>query len=327
MIVLTSEDVAKLLPMPAAIEVIDATMKLVSEGGAELPLRSAIPVGGINKLGIMPGAIIAPDASCFGVKLLSLFPDNPKRGLSSHLGAFVLFDAETGQARAMMDASLLTALRTAAASGVATRALARQDASALTLVGYGEQAEHHLDAICAVRDIKTVQVAGRDAAKAAAFCATAKTHYPQIAFTAGTDVQSAVAQADIVCTVTASATPVLNHAWLPEGCHVNVVGSSIPTMREVDDDFVLNTPIWVDYLPSTRVQAGEIVDLIADGRFTENRIMAEIGRVLAGEASGRTSQEQQTAYRSLGVAAQDLMAAKAVVEAATAQGIGQAVQL
>jgi ornithine cyclodeaminase/alanine dehydrogenase-like protein (mu-crystallin family) len=173
MIILTSEDVAQLLPMRVAIEVIDTTMKMVSKGDAELPLRSAIPVGGANKMGIMPGAIMSADNSCFGVKLLSLFPDNSKRGLSSHLGAYVLFDADTGEARAMMDASLLTAVRTAAASGVATRALAREDASALTIIGYGEQAEHHLDAICAVRDIATVHIVGRDAAKAEAFCKTA----------------------------------------------------------------------------------------------------------------------------------------------------------
>ncbi|MEH6832279.1 MAG: ornithine cyclodeaminase family protein, partial [Sulfitobacter sp.] len=302
MIILTSEDVAQLLPMPTAIEVIEATMKLVSAGDAELPLRSAIPVGGINKLGIMPGAITAPDASCFGVKLLSLFPDNPKRGLSSHLGAFVLFDAETGEARAMMDASLLTALRTAAASGVATRALAREDACALSIVGYGEQAEHHLDAMCSVREIKTVQIVGRDASKAEAFCEKARAQYPEKLFTASTDVQSAVAHADIVCTVTASPTPILQHAWMPKGCHVNVVGSSVPTMREVDDDLVLSTSIWVDYLPSTLAQAGEIVDLIAAGRFSSDRLMGEIGNVLDGKEAGRTSADQQTVYRSLGVA-------------------------
>lgn len=327
MIALTSEDVAQLLPMPTAIDVIEDTMKLVSKGDAELPLRSAIPVGGDNKLGVMPGAITAPGTSCFGVKLLSLFPDNPKRGLSSHLGAFVLFDADTGVAQAMMDASLLTALRTAAASGVATRALAREDATVLTIVGYGEQAEHHLDAICAVRNIQLVNVVGRSAAKAEAFCKTARTHYPQVTFRAGTDVQSAVAQADIVCTVTASPKPLLLHAWLPDGCHVNVVGSSIPTMREVDDDLVLKTSIWVDYLPSTLAQAGEVVDLVASGHFTADRLMGEIGKVLDGQIAGRTSSDQQTVYRSLGVAAQDLMAAKAVVEAAQKQGIGQTVRL
>lgn len=325
MIVLTSEDVEKLLPMVKAIEVVESAMKVVSAGGAELPLRSVVPVGGDNRMGVMPGAL--SDPASFGVKLISLFPGNPARGLSSHLGAYLIFDAETGQAAAMMDASLLTALRTAAASAVATRALARADAKRLTIVGNGEQAEHHLDAICAVRPIETVRVAGRDLARAEAFCAAAQERFPRLSFEALTDVRSAVAEADIVCTVTASPLPILEQAWLPEGCHVNVVGSSIPSMREVDNDLVLNTSIWVDYLPSTLAQAGEVVDLIAAGRFEASRLKGEIGKVLSGDIGGRSDRSEQTVYRSLGVAAQDLAAAQAVLDAARQSGTGQTVQL
>ncbi len=325
MIVLTSEDVAELLPIGDAIEVVEAAMKTVSAGGAELPLRHMVPVGGDNRMGVMPGAL--SDPACFGVKLISLFPGNPARGLSSHLGAYLLFDADTGQAAAMMDASLLTALRTAAASAVATRALARPDAQRLAIIGYGEQATHHLDAICAVRPVDGVHVAGRDRTKAEAFCSAAQKRHPDLTLNATTDVQAAVRKADIVCTVTASPVPILEHAWLPEGCHVNVVGSSIPSMREVDDALVLNTAIWVDYLPSTLAQAGEIVDLIAAGRFDAARLKGEIGQVLSGDIEGRTSPEEQTVYRSLGVAAQDLAAAHAVLAAAQARRIGQTVRL
>lgn len=325
MIVLTSEDVGRLLPMAKAIEVVEGAMRAVSAGQAELPLRNVVPVGGENRMGVMPGALSAP--ACFGVKLVSLFPGNPARGLSSHLGAYVLFDAETGQASAMMDASLLTALRTAAASAVATRALALPEASVLALVGYGEQAEHHLAAICAVRPIREVRVAGRDAEKAAAFCERARAQHPELHFTSGTDVAAAVAGAAVVCTVTASPTPILKQAWLSPGCHVNVVGSSIPTMREVDDDLVLKCPIWVDYLPSTLAQAGEVVELIAEGRFAADSLRGEIGQLLAGKIAGRSGADEQTVYRSLGVAAQDLAAAQAVLEAARAQGLGQEVTL
>lgn len=325
MIVLTSEDVAALLPMRDAIEHIETAMKTVSAGGAELPLRNVVPVGGNNRMGVMPGAL--SDPACFGVKLVSLFPDNPERGLSSHLGAFILFDAVTGQATAMMDASLLTAIRTAAASAVATRALARKDAQTLALIGYGEQAEHHLDAICAVRDIQSVRVAGRSAAKADAFCTAAQKRHPELQFSAGDDVRAAVESANIICTVTSSPTPILHHGWLAEGCHLNVVGSSIPSMREVDDDLVLRTSIWVDYLPSALAQAGEIVDLIAAGRMEESALRGEIGQLLNGDISGRTSPREQTVYRSLGVAAQDLAAAHAVLAAATEQGAGQKVRL
>lgn len=325
MIVLSSDHIEALLSITDVIEIVDKTMQTVSSGGAELPLRSAIPVGGQNKMGVMPGAL--SDPNCFGVKLVSLFPNNAEQGLSSHLGAIVLFDAATGQASAMMDAGLITAMRTAAASAVATRALARPDASALTIVGYGEQAEHHLDAISAVRDIKTVHVVGRSATKAEAFCEAAQTRHPKIRFNSGTDVRAAVADADIVCTVTSSPTPILQHAWLPQGCHVNIVGSSIPSMREVDDDLVLKTSIWVDYLPSTLAQAGEIVDLIAAQQFDATQLKGEIGLVLNGDAVGRTSTGEQTVYRSLGVAAQDLATAQAVFQAADKQGVGQSVLL
>jgi alanine dehydrogenase len=158
MIILSHDDVADLLPMNQAIEVVEAVMKQVSHGGATLPLRSVTPVGGNNRMGLMPGAVTDP--ACFGVKMVSLFPDNPARGLSSHRGAMVLFEAETGGAVAMMDASLLTAIRTAAASAVATRALARTDASRLAIIGTGEQAEHHLDAMMCVRKISNLSVAG-----------------------------------------------------------------------------------------------------------------------------------------------------------------------
>ena len=132
--------------------------------------------------------------------------------------------------------------------------------------------------------------------------------------------------ADIVCTVTSSPTPILTTDWLPEGCHVNVVGSSIPSMREVDDDFVLRASIWVDYLPSTLAQAGEVVDMIAAGRFAADALRGEIGALLAGRIGGRGNESELTAYRSLGVAAQDLAAAQYVVDRATAEGIGQKVE-
>ncbi|GAA6199939.1 ornithine cyclodeaminase family protein [Aquicoccus sp. SU-CL01552] len=323
MIVLTHDDVATLLPMTEAIEVVARVMKGVSERTAQLPLRSVVPVGGDNRMGVMPGAIADP--ACFGVKLISLFPDNPARGLSSHRGAIVLFEAETGGAVAMMDASLLTAIRTAAASAVATRALARDEAESLALIGYGEQAEYHLTAMMAVRPIKRVAVAGRSAEKAAAFAAAAAADYPDVAFSSGTDLRAAVSGADIICTVTAAPTPIVSGDWVKPGAHVNVVGSSIPSMREVDDRMVSRAAIWVDYLPSTLAQAGEIVEMIAAGTLAESDLKGEIGALLSGDIAGRASDEQITLYRSLGVAAQDLAAAQHVLTRARAEGRGQPV--
>lgn len=323
MIVLGHDDVAALLPMQEAIEVVAEAMRGVSDRTAELPLRSVVPVGGDNRMGVMPGAIADP--ACFGVKLVSLFPGNPARGLSSHRGAIVLFEPETGGAVAMMDAGLLTAIRTAAASAVATRALAREDATCLALIGYGEQAEHHLEAMCAVRPVTRVAVAGRSVDKATAFVEHAAASHPDIAFTSGTDPQAAIEGADIVCTVTAAPGPIVSGDWVRAGCHVNVVGASIPSMREVDDRMVERGAIWVDYLPSTLAQAGEIVEMIAAGRFSEGEIKGEIGALLRGRIAGRTDADQITIYRSLGVAAQDLAAAHHVLSRARTEGRGQLV--
>lgn len=325
MIVLTHEDVADLLPMVEAIEVIDRVMRTVSRGGAELPLRHVVPVGGGNMMGVMSGAIDAPH--CYGVKLVSLFPGNPEKGLSSHRGAVVLFEAETGGAVAMMDAGLLTAIRTAAASAVATRALAREDAASLVLIGYGEQAEHHLDAMMAVRPISRLHVAGRSEAHAEAFAARAVDLYPRLKVAHGTDVRAAVETADIICTVTASPTPILMGDWLPEGAHVNIVGASLPSKREVNDRVVERADIWVDYKPSTLAQAGEIVDMIKAGRLSEDSLKGEIGALLEGTVAGRTAPGQITAYRSLGITAQDLAAAEHVFRQAEATGRGQIVAL
>ncbi|MDO9526522.1 MAG: ornithine cyclodeaminase family protein [Gemmobacter sp.] len=323
--VLSGEEVARLLPMDQAVEVIDRVMRVVSAGGAHLPLRNVVPVGGDNMMGVMPGALSEP--GCFGVKLISLFPGNSDRGLSSHRGALVLFEPDTGGAVAMMDASLLTAIRTAAASAVATRTLARTDARTLTLIGTGEQAEHHLAAMRVVRAIDHVTVVGRSMASANRFAEAARTRHPGLAITATTDTAAAVAAADIVCTVTASATAVLQGAWVRPGTHLNIVGASVPSKREVDDDTVLASRVYVDYRPSALAQAGEIVDMIAAGRIDAGFLRGEIGAVLSGDIQGRSAADQITLYRSLGIAAQDLAAASHVLTAAQAQGLGQLVRL
>ena len=298
-------------------------MREVSRGGAELPLRFAMPVGAGNFMGVMPGALATP--ACYGIKLVSLFPGNPARGLSSHRGAIVLFEAETGGAVAMMDAGLLTAIRTAAASAVATRALARKDAAHLALIGYGEQAWHHLAAMAEVRDLREVSVTGRSDTRARDFAERAKRAFPALSFTHGTSVKEAVSVADIICTVTAAPRPILQGAWLREGAHLNVVGASMADKREVDDAVVARGAIWVDYLPSALAQAGEIVDMIKAGRLHESDLMGEIGALLNGEIPGRNEAHQITLYRSLGVAAQDLACAWHVLQRARASGAGQEV--
>lgn len=321
--ILSNADVAALLPMDQAIATVDRVMRHVTAGDTQMPLRHVVPVGGPNLMGVMSGALSEPQ--CYGVKLVSLFPGNPVKGLSGHRGAVVLFEAETGGAVAMMDAGLLTAIRTAAASAVATRALARSDAHALTIIGTGEQAEHHLAAMSAVRPLKSVHIVGRRAEAAAAFAQHAAAAYPALAITHGTDAQAGVAGADIVCTVTSSPVPVLMGAWLEPGQHLNIVGASVASKREVDDAVVLRAAVTVDYRASALAQAGELVDMIAAGVIPPDHIRAEIGAVLAGQAVGRSSADQITLYRSLGVIAQDLACAQHILSRATAEGVGHEV--
>ncbi len=326
MIVLSHEDVAALLPPETAIEVVAAAMASVSRGEAELPLRSVVEVGGGNKMGIMPGRMQNPP--CHGIKLVSLYPGNVAAGYSSHQGAMVLFEPGHGTAIAVMDGGPLTARRTAAASAVATRALAREDAAVLAMVGAGEQARYHLDALMAVRPIRELRIASRTEKSALAFAEHARQRHPQLAVgLAGTDVEAAVRDADIVCTVTSAPAPVLRGAWIAPGTHLNVVGASIPSKREVDDETVLHARVFVDYRPSTFAQAGEIVDMIAAGRIGREHVVAEIGEVIDGTAKGRRGADEITLYRSLGIAAQDLACAYHCWEAAGKAGRGVAVRL
>jgi ornithine cyclodeaminase len=321
MIVLTDADVGALLTPAMAFDAVAAVMQRVSAGGAQLPLRHVVPVGGPNLMGVMSGALDSP--LCYGAKLLSLFPGNPARGLSGHRGAVILFEPETGAPVAMMDAGRLTALRTAAASAVATHALARPDAARLVLIGTGEQAEHHLEAIARIRPIGQVHVVGRRADKAAGFIRHMAPRYPDLDLTCGTDAKQAVRGADIICTVTNSAEPVLLGDWLEPGQHLNIVGASVPSKREVDAGVLHRVALWCDYRPSFLAQAGEAADLKAQGGNPEGCLRGEIGAVLAGTLPGRTSADQITAYRSLGIMAQDLAVGWQVWQAALQAGRGQ----
>ena len=326
MIVLSEKEIRSLLPMKDAIEIVEKAMIAVSAGAANLPLRSAIDVGAPNMMGVMPGALMPGNGqieACFGVKLVSLFPGNPDAGYSSHQGAIVLFEPEHGSAIAMMNAGLLTALRTAAASAVATRTLARPDCTTLAMIGAGEQAEHHLDAMLCVRpSIREVRVAGRRREKAQAFAAHAAKRYPELALNVFDDVRSAVEGADLVCTVTSSAEPVLMGEWVAPGTHLNVVGASIPSKREIDEEMVARSRLFVDYRPSTFAQAGEVIRALESGRIRREHVLAEIGEVLAGRAAGRETAEDITLYRSLGIAAQDLSCASHCWREAKARGLG-----
>ncbi|MCF6233582.1 MAG: ornithine cyclodeaminase family protein [Rhodobacteraceae bacterium] len=312
MIIVSGDEIQGLLAMNDAIETVQTAMIAVSAGRATMPLRSIMEIDGTNRLGIMPGALRDPDV--YGVKLISLFPGNPAKGLSSHIGQMVIFDNDTGAVTACLDADALTAIRTAAASAAATRVLARQDAQVLAVIGTGEQAMRHIEAMTCVRDIFEVRVAGRTRDRAVAFIKRVGPKFPDLTFVAAQDARKAVQGADIVCTVTSSVTPVLHGDWIAPGVHVNAVGASIPNMQEIDHGLLMKSALFVDYRASALAQAREIIDALASGDMDKAHIRGEIGQLYAGEIAGRRDDDEVTLYRSLGVAAQDLACARRVLE-------------
>jgi ornithine cyclodeaminase len=286
-------------------------MVAFSAGETRQLLRSIIPLAEGRMFGIMPGAL-GPRAA-FGAKLISVFPDNFAKGIQSHQGAVVMFDADTGAISCIAHAGEVTAIRTAAASAVATDALARPDATRLAILGYGEQAETHLRAISQVRPIGEVRIWGRALDRAQAF-ADRMGEETGLAVAACSSAEAAVGGADIVCTVTGSPEPVLKGAWVQPGTHLNLVGSSRAGPVEVDHDVVLRSRIVADSREGVLAQGAEFLAAKAAGLVDDSHIVGEIGEVLAGKIEGRQSADQITAYKSLGHIVQDLAAVQALME-------------
>jgi ornithine cyclodeaminase/alanine dehydrogenase-like protein (mu-crystallin family) len=321
--VLRAADVRTLLPMPECIELMQRTMIAVAEGRTVLPLRSVLVMpGGRGLMGNMPGYLADPE--CFGVKLVSIMPRNKPPLYSSHLGLVLLFESEHGQPVALVDAAEITAIRTAAVSALATRLLARPDARDLTLLGAGEQARSHLEAMLAVRALRRVRVWARDAAKAADFADTEGAKHG-IAIEPIAAVREAVSGADIVCTVTKAREPILIGEWLDAGMHLNVVGSSVASAAEIDTAAVVKSRFFVDRRESTIHEGGEYLRALREGAIQPDHILGEIGEVANGSKLGRRSPSDVTLYKSLGIAPQDLASAYHVLEKARRCGAGQVI--
>jgi ornithine cyclodeaminase/alanine dehydrogenase-like protein (mu-crystallin family) len=321
--VLRGAEVRRFLPMAECVDLMHRTMIAVSERRVVLPLRSVMVMPGeLGMLGNMPGYLADPE--CFGVKLVSLIPRNKPPQYSSHLGLVLLFEAEHGCPVALLDAAEITAIRTAAASGLATRLLARPQAGDLALLGAGEQARSHLEAMLAVRPLRRVRIWARDPDKAAAFAKTEGARH-QISIETSATVREAVAGADIICTLTKAREPILLGDWLTPGVHLNVVGSSIASTAEIDTAAVVHSRFFVDYRDSTHNEGGEYLRAIKAGAITSDHILGEIGEVANGSKIGRRSPSDVTLYKSLGIAPQDLASAHYVLEKARAAGVGQVI--
>lgn len=321
--VLRAADVRSLLPMAECIDLMQRTMIAVSQGRVVLPLRSVLVMPNDRGLmGTMTAYLTEPE--CFGAKLVSIMPHNKPPGYSSHLGVVMLFEAEHGQPVALLDAAEITAIRTAAASALATRLLAREDAGDLALIGAGEQARSHLSAMLIVRSLRRIRIWARDAGKAAAF-AQAEGARHRIAIETAPTAREAIVGADIICTVTKAREPIVLGEWLAPGMHLNVVGSSSSSAAEIDTPAVVRSRLFVDYRGSTVHEAGEYLRALREGAVTPDHIIAEIGEVASGSKAGRRSPLDVTLYKSLGIAPQDLAAAHLVLEKARASNIGEVV--
>ena len=321
--ILRAADVRALLPMGECIDLMHRTMSAVSEGRVVLPLRSVLVMpGDLGMMGNMPGYLGDPE--CFGVKLVSLIPRNKPPRYSSHLGLVLLFEVEHGQPVALLDGAEITAIRTAAVSGLATRLLSRPDACDLAILGAGEQASSHLAAMLCVRKPRRIRVWSRDRDNAAAF-AQAEGAKHGVAIEVAVTPQQAVTDADIICTVTKAHEPILLGEWIAPGAHLNVVGSSIATAAEIDTPAVVKSRFFVDYRSSTITEGGEYLRALRAGAITPEHILAEIGEVANGSKIGRTAARDVTLYKSLGIAPQDLASAHYVLQKARQRGVGQVI--
>lgn len=305
MLFIDADEVRTRLHYERCIVIMREAMTAFSAGETRQLLRSIIPLAGGRMFGVMPGAM--GESAVFGAKLIGVSPDNFAKGLSSHQGVIVLFEPERGAPVCIADASSITAIRTASASAAATDALARADSARLALLGYGEQAYAHALAISKVRLLSSIRIWGRSSERAGVLAARLGEEL-EVDVAVAPDVASAVADADIVCTVSAAKEPILEARHLRPGAHVNIVGSSYAGPAEVDNALVAAARFIVDSRASVIAQGAEFIRARDAGLIDETHIVGEIGEVYAGKLVGRRDDHEITAYKSLGHVVQDLAA-------------------
>ena len=323
-LIVNQHEVPELLPMEECIDVMADALTALAHGDTVMPLRGM--AGMPERAGLlawMPSLL--PGAEVMGIKVISVFP-NEGTELESHQGAVLLFEAKRGQLLAIVDASEVTAIRTAAVSGVATRLLAREDADDLAILGSGTQARTHLQAMTAVRDIHRVRVWSRDPQHARAF-AESQARSGGISVEVSATAREAVEGASIICTTTSATEPVLQGRWLSPGAHMNAVGFAGPTGRELDAEAVARGRLFADRRESIQNEAGDFLLAKKEGAVGDDHVAGEIGEVLLGKVAGRTSPEEITIFESLGLAIEDLAAVNHIYRRAEETGKGTRVEL
>lgn len=327
MLILSRHDVEKLLTMSTALAAVEEGFRQLALGNVTMPQRNATPIAPHNGLHLAMPAYVGGAVDALTIKIVTVYGDNLAHyQLPMIQGVLLVHDAHTGQVLALMDAEHLTAQRTGAASGVATKYLARADATTVTLFGAGALGPGQLAAVCAVRPIQRAYVVTRSGEKDAAFCATMSEQLG-IAVHATRNSQFAVENSDIICTATNSPTPLFDGAWLRPGTHINAVGAYTAKLRELDTTTIRCSRVFVDRREAARTEAGDLCIPIAAGEVAADHVVGELGEVITGAVAGRTTTEAITLFKSVGLALQDAVTAKQVYLAALAQGLGQEIQL
>lgn len=313
-LVLSEHDVRELLDMESCVAAMEDVLARLEQGELTNPLRSVMSPPGSVLMGLMP-AHAAGGRPLFALKEIVVSPSNPERGLDPHQGAVLLHDGVSGELIAILNASPVTEIRTAAVSAVATKLLARPGSRTVAVLGSGVQGRSHVDAMQTVLDDPIIRIWSRNPSHAEALAL--ETH----SLVAGS-VEEALAGADVVCTTTASREPVLRRSWLAPGTHVNAVGSSTPAARELDGETMAAASLFVDRRESTVNESGDYLLALADGLIGHGHILAELGELLTGKHPGRTGEDELTVFKSLGIAAEDLAAAALCVARARVRGMG-----
>jgi ornithine cyclodeaminase/alanine dehydrogenase-like protein (mu-crystallin family) len=320
-VVLNYAEILELLPMGECIDAMSEVLAALARDEAHNPLRSVVhPPDTGHFLGLMP-AYRGGDNPAYALKEVCVFPDNPMRGLDAHQGSVLLHSAETGELMAVMNGSAITEIRTAAVSALATKLLARDDAKEVAIVGTGVQGRSHLHAMAALNRFVRVRVCSLRAGRAAAFAKEFAASMP-FAIEPVDDVQSAVASADVINTTTNAREPIVKREWIQPGAHINAVGSSIPWTRELDTATVAAATLFVDRRESTLNEAGDYLMAAKEGAIGPDHIRAELGEILVGNATGRSSAEEITLFKSLGIAVEDLASAQFLYARALERGVG-----
>ena len=306
--------------MGECINVIEEMFKVLARGEAILPLRSIVSTP--DKKGAlvqMPAHLGSSTFNVIGGKFISVFPENLSTEYESHQGCILLFECVNGRLLAVIDASSVTAIRTASASAVATKVLARNDAANLAILGSGTQASMHLTAMREIRPIKRVRIWSRNKVHAENFVAR---HSHDLEIKSSDSPKEAVEDADIICTTTATRDPILNGEWIPSGCHINAVGASRPPSRELDSQAVAKSRLYTDRMESLLNEADDYRIPKSEGMLTDINLVGEIGQLLLGQIPGRTNDSEITIFKSLGIATEDLAVANHIYKKCEASKFG-----